>query len=109
MTRDGHSVHGNADPVRGNHKVSFLNGHLQLPLQNYHSFNISHFEIVKSSGDLLVRDLGNISGTIVNGKFLKKYTQQATAPLRVGENIIKVPDGDNSLDFKVSIPWNNPK
>jgi CRP-like cAMP-binding protein len=89
-TPDGHAVVSDAA--------------LRLPLRNAPELADNHFEIIRRDGQLWVRDLGSVHGTMVNGNKLSKYALDATARLRVGKNTIVAGGPDSPVRLLVKVP-----
>ena len=77
---------------------------LRVPLPGVIELSEQHFEIVRRSGQLCVRDLGGPHGTIVNGETLSKYSLSAIAKLRTGKNGIIAGSVESPVRFTLTVP-----
>jgi len=59
---------------------------LAIPGVNDFALSPDHFAIEKRGGELILRDLGSHLGTLVNGRYISRYSHSATAPLFMGSN-----------------------
>ena len=80
---------------------------LKIPLSGAHELADSHFEIIRRSGDIYVRDLGSPYGTLVNGGALRKYGASATAKLSPGKNEVVAGSAESPVRFTITIPTNS--
>lgn len=62
-----------------------------------------HFIIEDVQGRLILRDLGSVLGTLVNGKRIAPFEGSDSAPLRLGVNQILVGGIDSSIAFNLVI------
>jgi len=77
---------------------------LKIPLSGAHELADNHFEVIRRSGDIYVRDLGSTHGTLVNGNALSKYGASATARLGIGKNEVVAGGAESPVRFTVTIP-----
>jgi len=77
---------------------------LKIPLGSIPELADNHFEIVRRSGALFVRDLGSTHGTLVNGEAIKKYGMNATSKLNIGRNEIVAGSVESPVRFIVNVP-----
>jgi len=77
---------------------------LKIPLVGTPELSDSHFEIIRRSGELCVRDLGGPHGTIVNGDALSKYGMKAIGKLHPGKNEVVAGGPESLVRFIVIIP-----
>lgn len=77
---------------------------LKIPLTGVVELCDNHFEIIRRSGALYVRDLGSPHGTLVNGDALSKYGISATARLKAGKNEVVAGGAESPVRFTVTIP-----
>jgi len=77
---------------------------LKVPLTGAHELADNHFEIIRRSGDIYVRDLGSPHGTLVNGGALSKYGASATAKLHMGKNEVVAGSAESPVRFTLTIP-----
>ncbi|WND01973.1 cyclic nucleotide-binding domain-containing protein [Temperatibacter marinus] len=77
-----------------------------LPLPELSSFADQHFEIVKRSGEIFVRDLGSQIGIFVHSHKYSRYSDDAVVALRPGQSLISIVTQEGkTLEFTVSVPW----
>jgi len=77
---------------------------LKVPLSGAHELSDNHFEIIRRSGEIYIRDLGSSHGTLVNSLALSKYGAVATAKLLPGKNEIVAGGAESPVRFTVTIP-----
>jgi len=77
---------------------------LKIPLSGAHELADSHFEVIKRSGEIYIRDLGSPYGTLVNGNALSKYGAKATSKLLQGKNEIVAGGAESPVRFIITIP-----
>jgi len=77
---------------------------LRVPLSSIGELCDNHFEILRRSGQLCIRDLGGPHGTIVNGETLSKYSLSATANLRTGKNGVIAGSVESPVRFTITVP-----
>ncbi len=67
------------------------------------SLSPEHFAIEKRDGGLIVRDLGSYLGTLADGRYLSRFSQEATAPLYFGVNEVIAGTKDSPFQFRIVI------
>ena len=76
---------------------------LALHPGNDASLSPEHFAVEKRDGGLIVRDLGSYLGTLANGRYLSRFSQEATAPLYFGVNEVIAGTKDSPFQFRIVI------
>ncbi len=76
---------------------------LSLHPGNDASLSPEHFAIEKRDGGLIVRDLGSYLGTLADGRYLSRFSQEATAPLYFGVNEVIAGTRDSPFRFRIVI------
>ncbi|RMD87876.1 MAG: hypothetical protein D6807_06975 [Alphaproteobacteria bacterium] len=67
------------------------------------SLSPEHLALEKRDGYLIVRDLGSYLGTLANGRYLSRFSQEATAPLYFGVNEVIAGTADSPFRFRIVI------
>jgi CRP-like cAMP-binding protein len=60
-----------------------------------------HFEIRRRGGRLVVRDLSQRVGTLLNGQLLSRYSSEAVAEIRPGDNLVIAGDANSPFRFRL--------
>lgn len=80
-------------------------GSAELLLRTTKAFEMAqhHFAIEEKHGRLLIRDLGSVLGTLVNGIRIAQFEESDTAPLKMGVTEIQVGGLDSAIQFNLTI------
>ena len=68
-----------------------------------HRLSRAHFSFVERDGEVLVRDLSSVLGTVVNGHALGRDFPVHSAPLQKGENTVIAGGRGSPFTFKVTL------
>lgn len=84
--------------------AKYTNNSLRVFSPRCSDFSIPHFEITARNDSFWVRDLGSPHGTIVNGKKIHRFGQEAYAPLEIGTNTVVAGTKEHNVTFKIQVP-----
>jgi hypothetical protein len=80
-------------------------GSAELLLRTTKAFEMApqHFVIEEEHGRLLIRDLGSVLGTLVNGIRIAQFEESDSVPLKMGVTEIQVGGLDSSIQFNLAV------
>ena len=90
----GNRFGGETLPIASNHTCC-------IPARGTTDLAAPHFEILRRDGRIGVRDLGTITGTMVNGTAISRASLTAFVPLRRGDNEVIAGGPGSPFRFRV--------
>ncbi len=80
-------------------------GSAELSLQTLEQYHLApqHFTIEDRDGDLVLRDLGTHTGTVVNDTRIATFEPSDTAALHVGENVVRPGGLETPYTFRILV------